>query len=78
MKNLRAIVALGRIAHESTVRVLGSKLSDAAFGHGNRHPLGPMTLFSSYHCSRYNTNTGVLTPEMFRDVFASVRRYLDA
>jgi len=37
-----------------------------------------MTLFCSYHCSRYNTNTGVLTPEMFREVFASVRRYLDA
>jgi uracil-DNA glycosylase len=34
-------------------------------------------LFSSYHCSRYNTNTGVLTPEMFRSVFAEVRAYLD-
>jgi uracil-DNA glycosylase len=78
MKKLRAIVALGRIAHESTVRALGGKLSAATFSHGNQHPLGAMTLFSSYHCSRYNTNTGVLTPEMFRDVFASVRRYLDA
>ena len=78
MKNLRAIVALGRIAHESTVRALGGKLSDAAFGHGQRHRIGSLALFCSYHCSRYNTNTGVLTPEMFHEVFAEVRRYLDA
>jgi uracil-DNA glycosylase len=37
-----------------------------------------LTLFDSYHCSRYNTNTGVLTPDMFREVFAAVRRHLDA
>jgi uracil-DNA glycosylase family 4 len=78
MKNLRAIVALGRVAHESTVRALDSKLSDAAFGHGRRHKIGSLALFCSYHCSRYNTNTGVLTPEMFHEVFAEVRRYLDA
>jgi uracil-DNA glycosylase len=78
MKKLRAIVTLGRIAHESTVRALGSKLSEATFGHGSQHQLGAMSLFCSYHCSRYNTNTGVLTPEMFRDVFAKVRAYLDA
>ncbi|HMF24904.1 MAG TPA: uracil-DNA glycosylase [Pseudolabrys sp.] len=78
MKKLRAIVALGRIAHESTVRALGAKLSDAAFSHGNQHRLGAVTLFCSYHCSRYNTNTGVLTPEMFRDIFAKVRAYLDS
>jgi len=78
MKKLCAIVALGRIAHESTVRALGSKLSDALFGHGSRHQLGAIALFCSYHCSRYNTNTGVLTPDMFREVFANVRSYLDA
>jgi uracil-DNA glycosylase family 4 len=78
MKKLRVIVALGRIAHESTVRALGSKLSDAVFGHGSRHQLGATALFCSYHCSRYNTNTGVLTPDMFREVFVDVRRYLDA
>ena len=78
MTELRAIVALGRIAHESTVRALGSKLSEAAFGHGKRHDIGPRALFSSYHCSRYNTNTGVLTPQMFHAVFAAVRGYLDA
>ncbi|HZP69597.1 MAG TPA: uracil-DNA glycosylase [Pseudolabrys sp.] len=78
MKGLRAIVALGRIAHESTVRALGGKLAGFAFAHGSRHELGSLVLFGSYHCSRYNTNTGVLTPEMFRNVFATVRRYLDS
>src|SRR5262249_25901824 len=78
MKGLRAIVALGRIAHESTVRALGGRLASLPFAHGKRQEVGPFALFSSYHCSRYNTNTGVLTPEMFREVFATVRRYLDA
>ena len=78
MKNLQAIVALGRIAHESIVRALGGKLSDVPFGHGSKHQLGPIAVFCSYHCSRYNTNTRVLTPEMFRKVFGTVRRYLDA
>jgi uracil-DNA glycosylase len=78
MKKLRAIVALGRIAHDSTVTALGAKKSAAPFLHGGQHKLGELTLFSSYHCSRYNTNTRVLTPEMFCDVFANVRRYLDA
>jgi uracil-DNA glycosylase len=76
MVKLRAIVALGRIAHETTVRALGGKLSELTFGHGGRHQLGQLMLFCSYHCSRYNTNTGVLTPEMFRDVFKNVRAYL--
>jgi uracil-DNA glycosylase len=77
MKNLRAIVALGRIAHDSVVTALGVKKSARAFSHACRHEIGKLTLFSSYHCSRYNTNTGVLTPEMFHDVFAKVRAFLD-
>jgi uracil-DNA glycosylase family 4 len=77
MKALRAIVALGRIAHDSAVVALGAKKSTAPFAHGGRHALGPLALLSSYHCSRYNTNTGVLTPEMFRAVFADVRGYLE-
>jgi uracil-DNA glycosylase len=72
----RAIVTLGRIAHDSTVRALGHKLSAAPFAHGRVADLGQIKLFSSYHCSRYNTNTGVLTTEMFRGVFDAVRRYL--
>jgi uracil-DNA glycosylase family 4 len=75
MPNLAVIVALGRIAHDSVVRTLGSKLVGAPFGHGATHAL-KVRLFDSYHCSRYNTNTGVLTPDMFRAVFKSVRDYL--
>ncbi|MCC6888004.1 MAG: uracil-DNA glycosylase [Hyphomicrobiales bacterium] len=77
MPNLRTIVALGRIAHDSTVAALGARRSQAPFGHGCRAEIGPLALFSSYHCSRYNTNTGVLTAQMFRDVFAAVRAHLD-
>ncbi|TAK49279.1 MAG: uracil-DNA glycosylase [Xanthobacteraceae bacterium] len=78
MPNLRAIVALGRVAHDSTVKALGLRAAEAPFGHGAEHSAGALKLFDSYHCSRYNTNTGVLTPAMFRKVFAEVRRYLDA
>jgi uracil-DNA glycosylase family 4 len=78
MPKLRAIVTLGRISHETTVRSLGGKLKVAPFVHGCQVQMGNLALFSSYHCSRYNTNTGVLTPEMFRAVFADVRSYLDA
>ena len=77
MPTLRAIVTLGRISHETTVKALGGKRSEAAFGHGARADLGSLAIFASYHCSRYNTNTGVLTPKMFRKVFADVRAYLD-
>lgn len=78
MPKLRAVVALGKIAHDSVVTAFGTKKSAAPFKHGGKNALGNLTLFSSYHCSRYNTNTGVLTPEMFRAVFANVRRYLNA
>jgi uracil-DNA glycosylase family 4 len=77
MKDLCAIVALGRIAHDAAVSALGARKSAVKFGHGARSEIGPLTLFDSYHCSRYNTNTGVLTPEMFRAVFAQVRAFID-
>lgn len=77
MNSLKAIVALGRVAHETTIKALGAKRSAAQFSHGCKIEIGDLTLFSSYHCSRYNTNTGVLTPEMFRAVFKAVRAYLD-
>ena len=76
MPKLRTVVALGRIAHDSVVTALGSKKSAARFKHGGRNTLGTLTLFSSYHCSRYNTNTGVLTPDMFREIFRAVRDLL--
>ena len=77
MPRLRVVVALGRIAHESAVKALNGKRSAAPFSHGANTELGAITLFSSYHCSRYNTNTGVLTSDMFRAVFAKVRDHLD-
>ena len=76
MPKLRAIVALGRIAHDSTLRALGLRLASAPFAHGTVHETARGRLYDSYHCSRYNTNTGVLTPEMFRAVFARVRKDL--
>ena len=78
MRNLRAIVTLGRISHETTIAALGQRRSAAPFGHGGSYDIGELRVFASYHCSRYNTNTGVLTPKMFRAVFARVRAYLDA
>ena len=77
MPRLRAIVMLGRVAHDSTLKTLGIRAPDAPFGHGAEFQAGSVRLFDSYHCSRYNTNTRRLTPEMFRAVFASVRKYLD-
>jgi uracil-DNA glycosylase family 4 len=83
MPELRAVVALGRIAHESVLRVVQAKLRAFPFAHAAEHTLPPwqgcagLVLFDSYHCSRYNTNTGVLTHEMFRAVFARVRHWLD-
>ena len=75
--NLRAILALGSIAHQSTVRALGARVAAHPFKHGGRHEIGPTTLFSSYHCSRYNTNTGVLTEAMFVSVFKDIRTFLE-
>ncbi|MEH2528313.1 MULTISPECIES: uracil-DNA glycosylase [unclassified Bradyrhizobium] len=78
MPRLRAIVALGRIAHETTLKALGLRNGAAPFAHGAVHSAGAVRLYDSYHCSRYNTNTRVLTPEMFRNVFAKVRKDLDS
>lgn len=69
----RAVLALGRIAHEAILRVTGQKLRDFPFAHCARHALPGFRLYDSYHCSRYNTNTGRLTPQMFDDVFAAIR-----
>ncbi len=78
LPKLRAVLCLGRIAHDSTLAALGVRQKDAPFGHGGAHTLEgrAFKLFDSYHCSRYNTNTGRLTTEMFEDVFASVRDHI--
>jgi uracil-DNA glycosylase family 4 len=77
MPRLRAVVALGRVAHDTVVKMLKLRGSAAPFAHGAMHQAGRIRLYDSYHCSRYNTNTGVLTPEMFRKVFAKVKAELD-
>jgi len=77
MPRLRAIVALGRVAHDSVARALGARPAALPFAHGARHATGTLALFDSYHCSRQNTNTGTLTPDMFRAVFRAVRAHLD-
>lgn len=71
-ENLRAVVTLGVIAHQSTVRALGGKVAQVPFGHGLAQDVGGVRVFSTYHCSRYNTNTGRLTEEMFVRVFGEV------
>lgn len=73
MPNLRAILALGKIAHDNVIRALGGRLADARFGHGARYDFGDVVVFDSYHCSRYNTNTRRLTPEMFREVVGAAK-----
>ncbi len=55
---------------------MAPRAAAAPFAHGAVHSAGKIRLYDSYHCSRYNTNTGVLTPRMFRDVFAQVRKDL--
>ena len=78
LPRLKAVLALGRIAHDAALSARGLRRSSAAFGHGAAHDIGGgLRLFDSYHCSRYNTNTRRLTEEMFRSVFADVRKFLD-
>ena len=77
LPRLRAVLCLGRIAHETLLRTLGHRLAEHPFAHGARHALGPLAAFDSYHCSRYNTNTGRLTTPMFEAVFTDLRAYLD-
>jgi uracil-DNA glycosylase len=77
MPRLGAIVALGRIAHDTMLKTLNLRAAAAPFAHGAVHQAGRLRLYDSYHCSRYNTNTGVLTTDMFRSVFAKVKADLD-
>jgi uracil-DNA glycosylase len=71
------VLALGGIAHRAVVRALGLRQAAIRFAHEAQHELGAMRLLDSYHCSRYNTNTGRLTAGMFESVFARARELLD-
>ncbi len=74
LAQVKVALALGRVAHESLLRAMGARLAEFPFAHGARHvsKAGGLVLFDSYHCSRYNTNTGALTESMFRDVFEAI------
>lgn len=79
--DLRVLLLLGRIAHDTTLRTLGLKAAAYPFAHGRIHEVPyrgrTIRLADSYHCSRYNTNTGRLTPQMFKAVFREIRPLLD-
>jgi uracil-DNA glycosylase family 4 len=77
LPKLRAIVTLGDVSRRNVLKAIGLKANAAPAGHGTETDAAGYRLFSSYHCSRLNTNTGRLTPQMFDEVFASVRRYID-
>ncbi len=79
MPSVRVVIALGAVAHQSAVKTMGGRLPKARFAHLAEHrmPDGRM-LIDSYHCSRYNQNTGRLTPEMFAAVFARAIELRDA
>ncbi|WP_424928445.1 uracil-DNA glycosylase [Amaricoccus tamworthensis] len=77
MRRLRAVLCLGRISHDAVLRALGLRLRDHAFAHGAEHDVDGLRLFDSYHCSRYNMNTGRLTPAMFAAVIGRLRDYID-
>ena len=70
------MVALGRQAHDSILKVLGVKAKEAPFAHAAEHELGNRLLIDSYHCSRYNTQTRRLTPAMFEAVFETAKQRL--
>ncbi len=77
LPNIKVLLCLGKISHDSTIRGLGLRLKDYPFGHKSEYGLDGFTILSSYHCSRYNTNTGRLTEAMFDQVFARARALID-
>jgi uracil-DNA glycosylase family 4 len=79
MGNLRVILTLGGLSHGAVLQALGHRKSAFTFAHVAQHDVGNgVTMVNSYHCSRYNTNTGRLTVPMFEDVFAAIRPMLTA
>jgi uracil-DNA glycosylase family 4 len=78
LKQGSVILALGGIAHKAVLAALGQKPSTAPFKHGGEHTLNNgLTLLTSYHCSRYNTQTKRLTPAMFRTIVKRAKTLVD-
>lgn len=76
-RSLKVIMSLGLVSHNAVIKATGNKQSAFKFTHGKEHNIGAgLTLVDCYHCSRYNTNTGRLTTEMFEAVFETVKRLL--
>lgn len=75
-KNLKVIIALGLIAHKSIISAFNLKQKLYKFKHGNKHKINNLILIDSYHCSRYNTNTGRLNEEMFEKIFFEAKKEL--
>lgn len=78
MKRLKVILCLGTLSHGAVLTTLGVRKALYPFGHGNLHEIDGLTIADSYHCSRYNTNTGRLTEAMFEEVFTKIRERLAA
>jgi uracil-DNA glycosylase family 4 len=78
LPRLKVIVTLGDVSRRNVLRALGLKASAGIAGHGTEFQAGPYTVLNSYHCSRLNTNTGRLTPEMFEGVFRRARALIHA
>ncbi len=78
LRSGNVVLALGKIAHDAVLRALGLRIADNKFAHASEYELeNGLVLLSSYHCSRYNTQTKRLTTAMFEDVFARARQRLD-
>lgn len=77
MPNLKVILSLGLVSHNTVLKALGHKQSAFKFTHNGVHDIGGgLRQIDSYHCSRYNTNTGRLTPAMFEDVFQTIKTHI--
>lgn len=77
LPRVKVIVTLGDISRKNVLKALGLPASAAPAGHGVEAQVGPYVLLNSYHCSRLNTNTGRLTPEMFEAIFQRARALID-
>jgi uracil-DNA glycosylase family 4 len=78
LPRLKVIVTLGDVSRRNVLKALGRPVSAMPAGHGAEGRVGDLILLNSYHCSRLNTNTGRLTPQMFRDVFLRARDLIES